>query len=55
MRRDAYQRYALYEHIGEGRDPDVLAKALEDADMVDKLMDTEIFWRRRIAQVARDP
>ena len=48
-RRARFEQDNLYEHIGEGRDPDILANALEAADMVDKLMETSVFWLRRIA------
>ena len=50
-RRDCAEKENLYEYIGEGRDADVLADALEAADMVDKLMETKVFWLRIIKQV----
>ena len=40
----------LYEAIGEGCDPTVLAKVLEATNSIDHLQDTKEFWLRRIEQ-----
>ena len=48
--REVSEHDALYEAIGEGRDPSVLAKVLEATDSIDALMDTYEFWLRRIEQ-----
>ena len=50
-RRAATEKENLAEVIGEGRDAEVLADALEAADMVDKLFETKAFWLRRAKQV----
>ena len=41
---------SLFEAIGEGRNPLVLAKVLEMTDSIDGLMETAEFWLRRITQ-----
>jgi hypothetical protein len=44
------QSFALFEHIGDQRDADTLAEALDQSGKVDALMETKQFYKRRIAQ-----
>lgn len=46
-----YEREYLAEVVGEGRDADVLALALEDTDSIDGLMETVPFQKRVVAVV----
>ena len=49
--RAMYEREYLAEVVGEGRDADVLALALEDTDSIDGLMETVPFQKRVVAVV----
>ena len=49
--RAMYERECLAEVVGEGRDADVLALALEDTDSIDGLMETVPFQKRVVAVV----
>ena len=48
-RTDTQEMMILYNAIGEGCDPAVLARTLDSLDVIGLLMDTAPFWTHRIA------